>query len=152
MRVVLDTNVFVSALISKGNPPDQLYQAWLWNDIELVTSVAQIEEVTEVFARPGLKRFIDPDKAVLMVATIHQQAKVLSDTPQVKLSTDPNNDGILAIAIAGNASLIDSNDKRDMLALGEVEGVPIRSPRDALRLIQADAKDHSCQTALNSSC
>ena len=39
---ILDTNVLVSALITRGTPPDQLYQAWLRNDIELVTSAAQI--------------------------------------------------------------------------------------------------------------
>ena len=50
MRVVLDTNILVSALITKGTPPDQLYQAWLRNEIELVTSDAQIDEVTDVLA------------------------------------------------------------------------------------------------------
>ena len=38
MRVVLDTNILVSALITKGTPPDQLYQAWLRDEIELVAS------------------------------------------------------------------------------------------------------------------
>ena len=52
MRIVLDTNVLVSALITKGTPPDQLYQAWLRNDIELVTSAAQIDEVSEVLSVP----------------------------------------------------------------------------------------------------
>ena len=47
MRIVLDTNIFVSAFITKGTPPDQLYQAWLRNDIDLVTSVAQIDEITD---------------------------------------------------------------------------------------------------------
>ena len=61
MRVVLDTNIFVSALITKGTPPDQLYQAWLRNDIDLVTSVAQIDEITDVLARP---KFRLPDTLV----------------------------------------------------------------------------------------
>ena len=48
MRIVLDTNVLVSALITKGAPPDRLYQAWLRNEIELVTSAAQIDELADV--------------------------------------------------------------------------------------------------------
>ncbi len=40
MRVVLDTNILIGALITKGTPPDRLYQAWLRNEIELVTSTA----------------------------------------------------------------------------------------------------------------
>ena len=42
VRVVLDTNILISALISKGSPPDRLYQAWLRGGVELVTSKAQI--------------------------------------------------------------------------------------------------------------
>ena len=40
MRLVLDTNILVGALITTGTPPDRLYQAWLRGDIELVTSTA----------------------------------------------------------------------------------------------------------------
>ena len=58
MRVVLDTNILVSALITKGTPPDQLYQARLREEIELVTSVAQIDEITDVLARPRLRRYV----------------------------------------------------------------------------------------------
>ena len=63
MRIVLDTNtnILVSALITKGTPPDQLYQSWLRSEVELVTSSAQIDEVTDVLARPRLRKFVEPD-------------------------------------------------------------------------------------------
>ena len=48
MRVVLDTNVLIGALITSGAPPDALYQAWLRGEIELVTSAAQIAEIADV--------------------------------------------------------------------------------------------------------
>jgi predicted nucleic acid-binding protein len=41
VRVVLDTNILIAALITKGTPPDRLYRAWLRGEIELVTSAAQ---------------------------------------------------------------------------------------------------------------
>ncbi|MDE0097230.1 MAG: PIN domain-containing protein [Gammaproteobacteria bacterium] len=44
MRVVLDTNILIRALISKGSPPDRLYQAWLRGGVELVTSKTQIRD------------------------------------------------------------------------------------------------------------
>lgn len=37
MRIVLDTNILIAALITKGTPPDRLYQAWLRGEVELVT-------------------------------------------------------------------------------------------------------------------
>ena len=135
MRVVLDTNILVSALITKGTPPDQLYRAWLRNEIELVTSAAQIDEVSEVLARPRLRRYVDPEEAAQMVAAIRQRATVLRDIPVTRRSPDPNDDAILAAAVAGDAELVVSGDKNDMLALGHVEGIPIRSARAALEIV-----------------
>ena len=142
MRIVLDTNILVSALITKGTPPDQLYQAWLRNEFELITSVAQIDEVTDVLARPRLRKYVDPDEAAQMVAAIHQRATVLSDVPVARRSPDPKDDPILAAAVVGDAELVVSGDRSDMLALGEVEGIPIRSARESLELaLKAKASD-----------
>lgn len=63
MRIVLDTNILISALITKDTPPDRLYQAWLRGEIELVTSSAQIAEITEVLSRPRMQRLLDADEA-----------------------------------------------------------------------------------------
>ena len=111
MRIVLDTNILVSALITKGTPPDQLYQAWLADEVELVTSMAQIDEVTDVLSRPRLRKFINPDEAGQMVAAIHRRATVLSDVPVAKRSPDPKDDPILAIAVVGDAALVVSGDR-----------------------------------------
>ena len=59
MRIVLDSNVLVSALITKGTPPDRLYQAWLRSEIELVTCAAQIDELADVLSRPNLRKYVD---------------------------------------------------------------------------------------------
>jgi hypothetical protein len=37
VRIVLDTNILIAALITKGTPPDRLYQAWMRGEVELVT-------------------------------------------------------------------------------------------------------------------
>jgi len=97
--------------------------------------MAQIDEVTDVLSRPRLRKFINPDEAGQMVAAIHGRATVLSDVPVAKRSPDPKDDPILAIAVVGDAGLVVSGDRSDMLALGDVEGVPIRSPREALAIV-----------------
>ena len=138
MRVVLDTNILVSALITKGTPPDQLYQAWLRNEIELVTSDVQVDEVSDVLARPRFRSYIDSDEAARMVTAILRYANVLNQIPVTERSPDPKDDAILAIAVEGNADLVVSGDKRDMLVLGSVEGIPIRSAREALEIVLRD--------------
>ena len=132
MRIVLDTNILIGALITKGTPPDQLYQAWLRGEIELVTSTAQMAEVADVLARPRLRKFLDAGEAAAIVENIDTRALILADPPDVDLSPDPKDNPILAAAIAGKADLIVSGDKKHMLALGEVEGIPIVTARDAL--------------------
>ena len=89
MRVVLDTNILISALITKGTPPDRLYQAWLRSEIELATSTAQLVELTDVLARPRLHKFLDADEAAVIVENIDTRALVLVELPLVKLSRDP---------------------------------------------------------------
>lgn len=51
------------ALITKGTPPDRLYQAWLRGDIELVTSAAQLTEIANVLSRPRMQKYVDADEA-----------------------------------------------------------------------------------------
>jgi putative PIN family toxin of toxin-antitoxin system len=141
VRIVLDTNVLIAALITKGTPPDSLYQAWLEGELELVTSTAQLAEVTAVLARPRLQRHLDADEAAAIVENLDTRALILEALPDVDLSPDPRDNPILAAAIAGKADLIVSGDKKHMLALGEVEGIPIVTARDALdRLADALSK------------
>ena len=132
MRIVLDTNILIGALITKGTPPDSLYQAWLKGEIELVTSTAQLAEVAAVLARPRLRRYLDADEAAAIVENLDTRAVVLDAPPDVNLSPDPKDNPILAAAIAAKVDLIVSGDKKHMLALGEVEGIPIVTARDAL--------------------
>jgi len=56
LRLVLDTNILISALLRKNTPPYLLYQAWRENQFELVTSPEQLEELQRVMAYPKLQR------------------------------------------------------------------------------------------------
>ncbi|MDE0029214.1 MAG: putative toxin-antitoxin system toxin component, PIN family [Deltaproteobacteria bacterium] len=132
MRIVLDTNILISALITKGTPPDLLYQAWLRGEIELVTSLAQLSEMAQVLARPRLRRFVDADEAAAIVENIGARAVVQRELPVVDLSADPDDNPILATAIDGKADLLVTGDKKHLLALGVVEGIPVVTAREAL--------------------
>ncbi len=132
VRIVLDTNILVSVLITSGTPPDRLYRAWLRGEIELVTSTAQIAELAAVLARPRLRRFIDDDEAAAIVANIGARAVILEEVPEVDLSPDPDDNPILAAAIAGRADWVVSGDKKHMLALGEAAGNPVVTARQAV--------------------
>ena len=131
MRIVLDTNILVSALISEEGYPAQVLAAIKRERVTLVTSAYQIEELRGVLARERLKPYIRPEEAADLLYHLEAVGLVVSELPEVSLSPDPKDNPILATAIAGEAELIVSGDKGDMLALGRVEGIPVVTAREA---------------------
>ena len=133
MRIVLDTNVLVSALIAKEGPPGLLLAAVRRGDFTLVSSSYQIEELREVLGRDRLKPYIQPEEASDLLYNLGSIGVVVTELPDVDISPDPKDAPILATGIAGQAYLIVSGDKKDMLALGHIEDIPIVTPREAVR-------------------
>ena len=133
MRIVLDTSIFVSALISGDGYPGQLLAAVKRERVTLVTSVYQIDELREVLGRERLKPCIRPEESEDLLYHLEAVGMTMSRLPEVSLSPGPKDNPILvATAVAGEADLLVSGDKGDMLALGHVEGIPIVTARDAV--------------------
>ena len=68
---------------------------------------------------------IRPEEAQDLIRNLEAVGEVVTDLPDVNASPDPDDNPILAAAIAGRADLIVSGDKKHMLALGRVQGIPI---------------------------
>ena len=139
MRIVLDTNVLVSALIAREGPPGRLLSAVKRGDCTLVMSVYQIEELRKVLGRDRLKPYIRSAEADDLLHGLESVGVVVAELPEMDLSPDPKDNPILATGLAGQADLIVSGDKRDMLALRHVEGIPIVTPRDATARLHREA-------------
>ena len=137
MRMVLDTNVLVSALITPGGLPDRLLQHWEAGDFALVTSSAQLDELQRVLAYDKLQRFIHPDQAAKLVESIRNFAALAENLPAVNVSSDATDNLILATAIAGTASHLVTGDKADLLSIKSVNKVAIITVRDAIELLAA---------------
>lgn len=103
MRIVLDTNILVSALISKGTPPYALYQAWRAGKFALVTSSFQIAEARRVFEHDKLKKFVTPAEARAPLANIEADSIIVIPAEGAAFSCDPDDNVIIATAIAGTA-------------------------------------------------
>lgn len=136
MRIVLDTKILVSSLITTNTPPDMLYQAWECNYFKLITSQAQVEEIERVFDYEHLKSIISPSSTQKLLNTIDVEAVIIDKIPSINISPDPKDNMILATAIAGNANLIVTGDKRHLLSLKVVKGIPIVNAREALDILK----------------
>jgi putative PIN family toxin of toxin-antitoxin system len=136
MRVVIDTGILIAALITRDTPPDRIYQAWRKRRFELVTSEWQLEEFRRVSRYPKLRKYLQPIEAGNLVNGLRHQAQVLDDLPDVELSVDPDDNPLLAIAIAGEVDYLVSGDKRDVLALKKVGKTRIITARRFLTILQ----------------
>jgi len=133
VRIVLDTNVIVAGFISPNGPPAKLLAAWLDGDFWLVTSTFQLDELNRVRSYDRLRDRFAPGHAEDFLRNIPARADVIGDElPGIDLSPDPDDNRILATAVAGKADLIVSGDKNDVIELGTVEGIPIVTARQAL--------------------
>lgn len=117
MRVILDTNVLVSALLVAGSVPALLLDAWFDGRFTLLTSEEQLEELRRVTRYPRIRAYLDPATAGSLVNDLRQFAEVLRDLPAVEVSADPSDNFLLAMAEAGQADYLVTADKRGVLAL-----------------------------------
>lgn len=135
MRMVLDTNVFVSALITPGGLPDQLVDHWEAGSFTLVTSSKQLDEVERVFAYEKLQRFIRPEQANRLLNSLRNLALIAENLPVLTVATDTADNVIIATAVAGGATHLVTGDKGDLLSLKQVESVLIITVREAIELL-----------------
>ncbi|EXI90225.1 MAG: putative toxin-antitoxin system toxin component, PIN family [Candidatus Accumulibacter regalis] len=104
MRVILDTNVLLGALISPHGPPDTIYRAWRAARFDLVTSTAQLDELRRVSRYPKLKTILPAHRIGTMVNNM-QRAVVLGVLPPLPEGvdvSDPNDAFLLAMALTGD--------------------------------------------------
>lgn len=117
MRVVLDTGILIAALITKGTPPDRLYQMWRRKRFVLITSEWQLGEFRRASHYPKLQRYLKPREAGAMVRGLRRRAVVLSELPEVNICRDPDDNPLLAMALVGETDYLATGDKRDLLSL-----------------------------------
>jgi putative PIN family toxin of toxin-antitoxin system len=133
VRLVVDTNVLLSGLFWRGAPHTLLERARS-GELTLVTSPALLAELANVLARP---RFVEHlGAAGKSVPSVLADLQVLADTispPPLaqRVCRDPDDDDVLACAVAARADLIVTGDA-DLLSLASYEGIPIVAAAYAL--------------------
>lgn len=142
MRFVLDTKLLVSGVIAAGLPR-RLVDGAKAGEFELCTREVLLAELPDVLSRGKFaarlaQAGLSPEG---IVGDLRRLAVVVSPAavPRV-VPTDPDDDHVLAAALAGAADIIASGDKRDLLPLGSFEGIPIITARAAVERLEARSK------------
>jgi uncharacterized protein len=130
VRVVLDPNVIISALLSASGSPARVLRNWLDGNFELVVSPLLLEELARALGYPKLHARISEAEANELIEVLRRQAEIANDpaeAPYVR-SSAANDNYIIALA-ASTRSLIVSGD-HNLLDLRA--DLPIYSPNDFL--------------------
>ena len=119
MRVILDTGILIATLITADTPPDQVYQAsgLAQEALTLVTSLWQLGEFRRASRYDRVKKFLKPTEAGNLVNGLKRHTIVLKELPDVDLSQDPQDNPVLAMAVAGEADFLVTSDRRGLLSL-----------------------------------
>ena len=124
MRVVLDTNVLVSALLLQASPPSAVIGSRREDKkFDLLTAPLQIEELSRVTRYPKIRARINSALAGRLVNEMRNLAVVVRDLPIIHASPDPYDNYLLSIAVAGLADFLVTGDKVDLLTLRKYQGV-----------------------------
>lgn len=137
-RIVLDTNVLISASFRKLSPvPNRIYQALKSQQFILVTSPKILEEIEDVISREKIvqrtgmttkeqKEFIEKLTELGLVIPGETNIQVIKD--------DPDDDKFLIAALEGSAEYIVSGDKH-LLNLKDYQGIKILSPKEFWKIL-----------------
>ena len=132
MRLVVDTNVFVSAALKESSWPGHTIQL-IGRYGGLLKSAATEQELLDVLQRP---RFAPKIAPIFLdgVRRILAAAELITITEPLALCRDPADDKFLELAVNGGADLIISGDG-DLLGMGSVRDIPIVTPAAFVRAV-----------------
>jgi uncharacterized protein len=110
IRVVLDTNVIVSALLRSGGLPEAVFNLAMGGEIQSYVSEPILAEYEDVLRRPRLA--IHPDKVTVALARISAVAKLVQPTVRVTAALDPDDQVFLECAEAASAHYLVTGNRR----------------------------------------
>src|SRR5436305_1685539 len=131
MRLVVDTNIFVSAALKEASWPAQTLR-WIGRYGGLLKSTLTEQEICAVLERPRFAGKIEPG-FLEQVRRILAAAELITITERVRLCRDPADDKFLELAVNGWADVIVSGDD-DLLALDTFRDIPIITPAAFVRV------------------
>lgn len=138
---MLDTNTLVSGVISAGGPPRQLLDGARTEAFEMCSSAVLLAELFDVLSREKFAARLTQANLSPMniVGELRRMALMVTpdNVPRV-IENDPDDDHVIACAVAAQADLIVSGDKHLHNLGGQYKGIRIVSPAEAIEIIKAE--------------
>lgn len=139
MRVVLDTNILISALITSVSPSAQVFALWRSRRFDLLTCAQQLEEFARATRYPQVRARLLPAVAGALLNRVRDRAMVLKNLPNLDIAPDPDDNYLLALAEAGEVQFLVTGDK-PLLGLKRHKSTQIVTPAALIELLKEGNK------------
>ncbi len=133
MKVVVDTNVIVSGLLSPTSYTATIIQYWTKKRFDILVSHAILHEYEKVLAYPHLR--IARNEREQFIRLVKKAASLITPTQTIAVARDPSDNKFLECAVAGRAEYIVSSDP-DLLDLKTYQGIAMLAPAAFLEVLQ----------------
>lgn len=140
IRAVLDTNTFVSAVISvQLSVSQEIYQNFIDKHFLLIVSPSLLAEVDEVLHRKRVMKFhkLSPEKLQEIMNQLTSLSYIVPGNTIVDIVRDPDDNKILSAGVEGQANYIITRDE-DLLDLKEYQRIKIITPEDFMGILRAE--------------
>lgn len=141
LKVVLDTNQFVSGIISKDGPSAKTLEEWKHHAYILIISKEIIAEINRTLSYPYIaqKYHITNEDIKSLITLLEHESVIISKTPKINVvKNDPDDNKIIACAICAEANYIVSGDKH-LLTLQRYKNIAIVTAPDFLKILKANS-------------
>jgi uncharacterized protein len=131
MKIVLDTNVFISGIFFSG-PPFQILRAWKNKRLQIILSQDILIEYQRVAESLTIKYPSIDILPIIELVTVHGQF-VDTKNFDITVCEDPDDNKFIECAIASNTKIIVSGDKH-LLKIKEFKGIKVYKPREFVEI------------------
>ena len=132
MRLVLDTNVIVSAALLAGSVPRQAFDKAL-DEGTILISGPVVLELAEVLCREKLNKYLLEEDRMRFLVALLKETELVEVTETVTECRDIKDNKFLELALSGKADYVVSGDQ-DLLVLSPFRGIPVLTPREFLNI------------------
>jgi putative PIN family toxin of toxin-antitoxin system len=139
IRATYDTNTLVSGTISSGSV-SLVIDAWMNNEVEVITSQPLIDELTRTFSKPYFTSRLTSEQTQKFIELVKTRATIIEiHTAIPKVATHPEDDIVLATAESGEAHFIVTGD-HGLQKLEKFKDIQIVTPKDFINILQIEIK------------
>lgn len=136
MRTVLDANILISFLLTKGPTISQILNYWEQKKFILLVSEEILLEIYQVLERMVDANSIKSKEASALYRRLKQEGELVSTLSQIALSPEKKDNRYLELSLDGEANYLVTGDKKHLLKLKKINKTKIISPKEFINIVK----------------